>query len=188
MQKFAIKSLALIVGLGIASVQAQDGGQWGGAYGGLTFSKTSGDMIYDDGGVYDLDGQSTGALLGYNYSSGTWVFGAELAYSKGRIEEVGNTNFGFESALDLKARAGYEIGSALVYATVGRTVTQWDEGGLSFDGNGLLYGVGIDYLVSPSFFIGAEYVARDVTSDWNAIGSTLDANMNTLSLRAGIKF
>ena len=188
MKRFGIAPFSLIVGLGITNVQAQDAGKWTGAYGGLTFSKSSGDMIYDDGGVFDLDGQARGAVLGYNYANGAWVFGAELAYSKGRIEEVGNTDFGFESALDLKARAGYAMGNALFYGTLGATATQWDEGGSSFGGNGVLYGVGVDYLVSSNFFVGAEYVARNVTSDWNAGGSTLDADMNTLSFRAGIKF
>lgn len=180
---------ASLRGLCATTALSQDAGQWNGAYGGLTFSKTTGDMLYDNGGVYDLDGRSTSAILGYNYATGAWVFGGELAYSSGRIEEVGNTAFGFESWFDVKARVGYAMDSLLVYGTLGGTFTQWDEGGgAPFDGDGTVYGVGVDYLVSPSFFVGAEYLVRNVTSDWNTSGSTLDADMNTLSLRAGIKF
>lgn len=188
MQNSIISSMALIAGLGIGAVQAQDTGQWTGYYGGLTFSKTSGDMVYDDTSQYDLDGQSLGAIVGYNYATGSLVLGAELAYSKGRIEEVGNPFFGFESWVDLKARVGYSMDNVLVYGTLGGTFTTWDEGGNSFDGNGVVYGVGADYLVSPSLFVGAEYVVRDVTSDWNSGGNTLDADINTLSLRVGMKF
>lgn len=188
-----LKSLVIILafgsGLGTLASQAQDAGQWAGFYAGLTASSNKGDMVYDDGGIYDLDGTTSGLMLGYNYATGPWVIGAELAYAKGRVEEVGNTNFAFESSLDLKGRAGYAISNVLLYGTLGGTFTKWDEGGNGpFDGDGLLLGVGVDYLVSPQFFIGAEYVVRDVTSDWNSLGSTLDANVNTVSLRAGLKF
>ena len=51
-----------------------------------------------------------------------------------------------------------------------------------------LYGVGVDYLVSPTIFLGGEYVIRDIESDWNTDGDTLDADLGSLSLRLGMKF
>ena len=190
MFKLFASSVSLIVGLGCNVASAQDAAQWVGPYAGLTYATNQGDMLYNDGGAFDLDGNTTGLILGYNFATqGPWVFGAEIAYSGSRIEEVGNPAFGFESALDLKARAGYAVGNALVYGTLGATFTTWDEGSNGpFSGNGVLYGLGVDYHISPSFFVGAEVARRSITSDWNISGDTLDADLTTLSLRAGVTF
>jgi outer membrane immunogenic protein len=171
-----------------AAANAQDAAQWVGPYAGLAAATNSGDMLYNDGGAYDLDGNNAGLIFGYNVAQGPWVFGAELAYSKGRVEEVGNPDFAYESWTDLKARAGYAFDNVLVYGTLGATFSTWDEGGDSFDGDGLLIGIGVDYLVSPSFFVGSEFLVRDMKSDWNASGDTLDADVNTFGIRAGMKF
>ena len=85
---------------------AQDGSAWDGAYGGVTASSHSGDMLYDDGGAFDLDGNSVGLIPGYNRSSGALVYGGELSYSDGDVEEVGNPGFLFTSFLDVQARVG----------------------------------------------------------------------------------
>ena len=43
--------------------------------------------------------------------------------------------------------------------------------------------------MSPRFFVGAEYLVRAVTSDWNNNpGDYFDAKFNTLTLRVGRKF
>ena len=98
--------------------------------------------------------------------------------------------FYFESFVDLKARAGYAMQNVLVYGTIGSTITKWNEGFVGgYAGNGVLYGVGVDYLVSPRFFVGAEYLVRDVKSEWNdAPVEYFDADVNTLTLRLGLKF
>jgi outer membrane immunogenic protein len=167
---------------------AQDGSAWDGAYGGITGSSHSGDMLYDDGGAFDLDGNSVGLIVGYNLSNGPLVYGGELSYSDGDVEEVGNPGFLFTSFLDFKARVGYSAGNALIYGTVGATASRWTESDESFGGRGFLYGIGVDYLVSPTIFLGGEYVIRDIENDWNTDGDTLDADLGTLSLRLGMKF
>jgi outer membrane immunogenic protein len=167
---------------------AQDGAAWDGAYGGLIGSNHSGDMLYDDGGAYDLDGSSVGLMLGYNRSSGALVYGGEISYSDGDVEEVGNPGFLFTSFLEVKARLGYSVGNALIYGTLGATSSRWTESDESFGGRGVLYGIGVDYLVSPTIFLGGEYVIRDIENDWNGSGDTLDADLGSLSLRLGMKF
>jgi outer membrane immunogenic protein len=188
MRSFAPSLIASSLLLLPVIAQAQDASQWSGMYVGVASASNSGDMVYSDGGEFDLDGNNAGVILGYNHALGPWVVGGELAYSKGRVEEVGNTDFAYESWTDLKARGGYAFGSVLVYGTLGATFSTWDEGGNSFDGNGTLYGLGVDVLVSPNFVVGAEYLTRDMTSDWNNTGGTLDADVNTFTVRAAYKF
>lgn len=189
--KFSFSTVALMVGLGVGAGSAQDAAQWAGFYAGLTFSTGTADQTYDSGPSYDLEGDGFGGIAGYNYANGPWVFGGEVAYSRVEIGELPpNTDYTFTSFLDLKARAGYAMGNALFYGTIGGTFTQWQEGSGNggFDGDGLLYGVGVDFLVSPRLFVGAEYLRRDVTSDWTAAGDTFDADPSTFSLRTAFRF
>lgn len=188
MRRFLPSSLALAAAMTSLPALAQDAGQWAGPYGGITFSTGSADQEYDDGGIYDLEGDGFGVILGYNMASGGWVYGGELAYSRVEIGQTDGSPFMFESILDLKGRAGRPVGRALFYGTLGMTFTQWQEGNESgLDGNGLLIGLGVDFLVSPNMVVGAEYVYRDVTSDWNAT-DTFEADIRTFTLRAAYKF
>ncbi len=185
--KYLANSAAIVLALA-STGNAQDASQWAGVYAGLTTASNSGDMTYDPGNNYDLDGNNAGVILGYNFARGPWVFGGEFAYFKGRVQEVGNPNFGYESWSDLKARGGYAFNNVLVYGTLGTTFSTWDESGFSGDGTGLLYGVGAEYLVTSHFFVGAEYLVRDMKSDWNSSGEELEADVNTIALRVGMKF
>jgi len=185
---FTIAALLLVFPV---TATAQDASQWAGAYGGLTYSTGTGHRVYDFGPTsFDLEGVGPGIILGYNIATGPWVLGGELAYSAADIGELVDEDYTFTSFLDLKARAGYAMDNVLFYGTVGATFTEWQEdaGFGGHEGNGFLYGVGVDYLVSTNFFIGAEYLVRDVTSDWNNSGGTFDADVNTFTLRVGMTF
>lgn len=176
-----------------AAANAQDASQWVGIYGGLSYTTGGAYQVYDPAPDYDLEGSGLGVMVGYNYATGPWVLGGELAYSAAEIGEVppGSPDYTFTAFVDIKARAGYAMTNVLFYGTVGATFTQWQEGPGSGgnDGDGFLYGVGIDYLISPRFFVGAEYLARDVTSDWNNDpADSFDADVDTITLRAGLKF
>jgi outer membrane immunogenic protein len=185
-------TFGLVFGLVTTAANAQDAGSWAGMYGGLSYTTGNAHQVYDSGPSYDLDGQGLGLMIGYNYATGPWVIGGELAYNKAKIGETpaGIEDLTFTSFLDIKARAGYAVNQFLVYGTIGATFSVWkeevDEG--NFNGDGLSYGVGVDYLVSPRVFVGAEYLVRDVTSDWNISGGTFDADVETLTLRVGMKF
>ena len=181
-----------------AVANAQDASQWSGAYGGVLGSMYSGDMQYDaEANTRPMDGNTFGLFLGYNYATGPWVIGAELAATKGAITTDDGPGWQFDYMVDLKARAGHAAGNVLVYGTLGGTMTQFTEDGspppgVIDSGSGFLYGVGVDYQISPSFFVGAEYVARDLRAKWNNsdgdLDGDLDADLNTISLRAGLKF
>ena len=174
--------------VGAENAAAQDASQWSGAYVGLTYAKGNLDQEYDDGGLFDLEGNGPGLVLGYNHGMGPWVFGGELAYSRVEIGQTDGDPFYFTSFLDLKARGGYAVDNLLLYATIGKTFSKWNESTERFSGDGLLYGVGVDYMISSHFVVGGEYVMRDIQSEWNTSGDTFDADGGTLSVRASYKF
>jgi outer membrane immunogenic protein len=184
---------ALVASVPVVS-QAQDASAWAGYNVGVQFSTGDGYQQYDSAANYDLDGDSYGIFAGYMLTNGAWAYGGELSYSKADFYEIDSggspdPDYVFTSIIDLKARAGYAMGDALIYGTIGATFTKWQEDTLSGnDGSGFLYGVGVDYLVSPQVFLGAEYLVRDIESDWNNTGGTFDADLDTFTLRAGMKF
>jgi outer membrane immunogenic protein len=191
MKTMSVLALALMpVGL-CGPALAQDASQWAGAYAGLTYSTGDAFQTYDTVVSYDLEGDGAGLILGYNLTSGPWVYGAELAYSRPKIAELPpSTDYTFTSFLDLKARGGYAVENVLFYGVLGGTFSQWEEGAgsPSFDGDGLLYGIGVDYKITPAVFIGADYIRRDVTSDWTTLGNTFEADPTTLTVRVGMSF
>ena len=179
----------------------------------------------------DIDGTLYGAFAGYNFTRGSMVLGLEAAYSMGSVGfEFGSTNdmsgdqldffrwleefYGgstpdaysgkFSSFVDLKARAGFSAGSALIYGFAGMSLGEYQyfDDGVEIDEfpafgtSGMNYGVGIDYLITDSIFLGAEYIIRDqagtVYSIYDDGDGSMDwdmtANVQAIQLRAGMKF
>ena len=179
------------------------GVDWTGAYGGISAATQTGTHSYDGGGpgdVYDLEGPAFGAFGGYMWASGNLVYGAEAAVSFGGVYEMtldGATSYKdeyeYDRFFDLKGRLGYAAGNFLVYGTLGvsRTVFQSDIDGddpLNINTNGLIYGLGADYKVTERYFVGAEYLRRNY--DFFDSGQDVDigSEINTFTLRVGLKF
>lgn len=154
---------------------------WGGFYAGLSAGKASGDHTYTDDGQYDLDGTVFGAFIGYKYDMQPFVLGMELAAVKGPIEEP-EPEYNFGHVVDLKASAGYSFGKLLVSGIVGYSTAKWDENGTSSTADGMSYGLGADYLITDNFFVGAEYLKRNLDTD------AFDGDVDTLQARIGYKF
>ena len=187
---------ALALALGAAAAQAQDASQWGGFYGGFEVTKGEGNQVYlPANGSYDLVGNGFGGFVGYMMSSGAWAYGGELAYAKSDYHEIeadGSSEYPeyqFNHTLDLKARVGYAVDRALVYGVLGYGFSEYEDGDSNpsslYDVKGAIFGLGVDYLVSERMFVGAEILHRDVgESDVDLF----DADLTTITLRAGLKF
>jgi len=164
-----------------------DGAAWEGAYAGATFNQGGGGQEYCPcvGTVeYDLVGDMAGIFGGYNMSSGSLVYGAEVAASFGAITEDGFPDYQFTNIVDLKGRVGYDLGTAMVYGTLGYSTADWDQSGTHSSSSGMLLGFGVDVMVGSNVIIGVEMVSRDLhnaTEDF-------DATLETLTLRAGYSF
>lgn len=132
----------------------------------------------------NIDDETFGMFAGYNFQNGAMVFGGELAYSAGNYN---NGAFaGDMSALDLKARAGYAFGSALVYGFVGGSYLELDDGIAVADYSGLNYGAGISYQLNNGMTLGLEYMERDLDGNGIASGNVLTAS--SVAARVGWQF
>jgi opacity protein-like surface antigen len=71
----------------------------------------------------------------------------------------------------------------LFYAALGYSWSSFDPGfGGSVDLDGMNFGLGAEYNLSDSFFVGADYTGRSLE------GGGYEADLNTVTLRAGFRF
>ena len=189
----SLYGIVLAIGLP-ATVHAQDASAWAGFNFGLQASKGEGSQLYlPANGSYDLDGKGFGGFVGYMMASGAWAYGGELAYARTDYHEIepdGSSEYpeyNFNHTLDLKARVGYAVDRALVYGVLGYGFSEYEEGDETalFDVDGAIFGLGVDYLVSDRMFVGAEVLSRDIGRSGNG---PFDADVTTVTLRAGLKF
>lgn len=212
--------LAAVMAVFYSNVSAQDAslfsGQsdWSGFYTGGMYNFENGKQLpfsiwqIIDGekqelfaGNITLKNKNTyGAFAGYNFQSGSFVYGAELAYTLGGAElEFGEENK-FNYTADLKARVGYNFGSFLVYGVVGGSMSEMQISDVFMEKDkvqytGFNYGAGLEYLFSKNAFIGAEYLVRDMsgTYDLNEIflepvGYDFNYINQSVQIRVGWKF
>lgn len=155
---------------------------WQGFYAGATLGWATGEATFPTSPPLAIDSFTYGGFAGYNHilDSG-FVIGGEIAATVLSL----NDRFGgaVNTVFDAKLRAGVEAGRALIYASGGYS-RSWDNAGNV--GSGWNVGAGVDYLVTDSLFVGAEYVYRDITD--TATPSNWRDRFHTVQMRAGIKF
>ncbi len=181
---------------------------WSGFYLGLSGGWGSGDYQPNPNAnplpaAYSFDGLAYGGFVGYNYQldSGL-VLGGEIAFGMGSMDlDQDGTNTPtpqptFDAqTVDFKVRVGFAADRALVYAFGGYTTVEGDNFSKpagwttigNFDGDGYIFGGGVDFLVTDNLFVGAEYAYRDV-EDSNNDPITWDGSASTISARVGFKF
>lgn len=163
-----MKSIAKIVLattiLGLPTL-AIAGEGWTGFYLGAHVGPTDGEVTF--GGSTESDSATGyGLQAGYNHSlSNNWVIGGELSYSTAEYSIGGGAPFDSD-ATRLKFKAGYDLGTTLVYGILG--YVNIDDGIDSEDGT--TFGIGINYKATDTIILGAE-ILRD-SADF--FGSDLD--------------
>ena len=166
---------------------------WSGFYAGLSYGKTSADIAFTPGISFDFeDGSVAGLYAGYLFQRGAFVYGGELAYGKVRETFLPGFNGDDEigHVLDLKARAGLAANRALFYGVLGYSQSTYVEPPLlEFDLDGLVYGLGAEYAVTPRLSVGLEYLSRDLSGTaTGGVAIEADTRVDTLSLRVGLSF
>lgn len=194
--KLVIATTALLLaGTATLAETSQTGSDWAGTYAGATYATASGENdYYGDGSssdIFPLEGTAFGGFVGYRQNVGALVVGGEASFLSGPdIFETGyEGDYFYENVIDLKLTAGYSISSALAYASVGYATSTFDGGGTIDTINGWLVGVGVDVMLTDSFFVGAEYVYRDMRNDdfWET-DDGLNGQLSTLQVRGGFRF
>lgn len=162
---------------------------WSGAYVGLSYGRTSGDVQFLPGAYEELEsGSVLGVQLGYLIQNGNFVYGGELAY--GSTSDTYYPGFdGIDTIIDLKARAGFAANRALFYGVIGYSKANLNVGGGEWGMTGLALGIGAEYAMSDRVSLGLEYLTRDLSGEESS-GFPVDAEsgLDTLSLRLNLSF
>lgn len=171
---------------------------WSGAYvGGAISTITSGEGTYVysgvDGDAYDLEGTGFGLFGGYNWQRGRLVYGVELGFTKtdGTMPDATAGTY-LKSTLDVKARLGRAFGEALVYGFAGLSAGDWTNEPINTLTNpsmkGYNLGVGVDYSLSNGWAVGAEFIHRQLETDFNENDNGVRADFGSVQLRVSRSF
>ncbi|MFQ1702165.1 outer membrane protein [Loktanella agnita] len=165
---------------------------WTGGYAGLSLGTlTNGESVNGDFvATIESDAIFEG-LAGYQIQQGDFVFGGEVAFSPAaQLESQAGSETQTADATfsDIKARAGYNLGPALVYGTAGLSQVELRPDGtdLTLTTDGFSLGFGADYLINDQFSVGAEYLARRLEIEQD--GETAEVTLDTIAVRASFRF
>lgn len=158
------------------------GADWGGGYAGAQLG--FGDVSTDGAASVEGDDILYGVHAGYRWDFGTTVIGAEAGYNVGEIDLSGGAGT-IDDVLRLKLNAGYDMGSTLIYGTIGAAQASATLGGVERDDMGYLFGAGLAYDLGNSWEVGGE-VLRHQFDDFDATGINVD--VNTLTARLSYRF
>jgi len=162
---------------------------WSGFYAGGLGGFQTGDAILNPGtpGALTFLAQPTtyGGFAGFNFQDGNLIYGAEVALQTGNAR-IGGIAVDFDFIADVRARFGYAFEDVMVYAAGGVTYEQVTALGATVNPTGFNLGAGLELNVTDDFFIGGEYVYRNVSARW--LGTPVDLNTHAVQVRAGIRF
>ncbi len=172
---------------------------WNGFYAGAQAGFAQGTLDAYQNGVYSFglptEGTLIGVFAGYNMQRGNFVFGGEAAYNFGELDTIPSDTHTMvtKDHIDLKARAGFAFGDALVYGFAGYSFATMIESpsAVSQVISGLNYGAGVDYQFHNGMFVGLDYTIRDLSGDFDQVafpGWTIQGPVSSINLRVGKQF
>ncbi len=148
---------------------------WSGFYAGGAVGTGSGDITDTDSGdvfAESDDLTSYGIYAGYNYDFGAYVLGGEASYDMIDIDQAPDEDV---YVARIGARAGYDAGAFLPYVSAGFAMLSIDNGTGS-DDTGYYYGAGVDYRVTDSIVVGAQYLRHEF-EDFDGQGFDYQADL-----------
>lgn len=164
---------------------------WSGFYVGGLAGIQNGDLISNPGTpgaiVTPIDVTNYGGFAGYNFQQGSIVYGAEIAAQMGNVT-VGGINGNLDYLVDARARVGYAFDSVLVYAAGGYSAGQVSNLGVSETFSGFNVGAGLELAVTDNFFLGGEYIYRDMSGTTTVGLIPFDIKTHGVQVRAGFRF
>lgn len=197
-------------------IEAAPVGDWAGGYAGLTLGYAFGGD--DEVGVdqpevgtpasLEISGANAGLRLGYRWQRDRWVFGPELGYEGGKIEDSFSTG-GYEaeseikSVLALRMKTGYLTGNdILVYGIVGvarakvdyRVEGDGDHGPIavndSYSKTGYIVGLGAEKKLTERLSLTGEYEYANFGKETleDGLGASARATPDFHNVKLGLNF
>lgn len=167
---------------------------WSGLYVGVQAGYGTGTIVVPSNvtafQTADGDGFLYGVHLGYNFDLGNFVLGAEIDYNLASITFEEGFFGGTETPeitdlAHLKARVGYDLGSALVYGVGGiAAATIVGVAGADTD-TGYFAGLGAEYRIGSDWSVGAEYLFHQFEEFDDTI---FDLDLQTIQARVSYHF
>jgi opacity protein-like surface antigen len=195
-----LAGLATALTLTPALADSTTGTDWTGFYAGgqivwMDVEYPTSSPVVVGGIAFDGNGAGVGLHAGYNHDFGDFVLGAEVSLDFPSVDiELTPTGSPAPREIDrvtlIKAKAGYDAGRLLPHALIGYAWQVYDDttGATSADQtfDGMTYGLGVDYLLSPSVIAGLEALWFDL--DPESPASHLTSEGTSLSLRLSYRF
>ena len=156
--------------------------------------------VDDSAGVghdFDDDGFVGGALLGANFQSDCLVFGVEGDIGWADIDDSQFVDV-LESDLDIdldmnahiRARLGWSMGDVMPFIAGGLAIADVEAESSEDDDShthlGFTIGGGIDWALSDSFILRAEYLYDNYEEKSYDVGSDVDIDLDTHTVRAAL--
>jgi outer membrane immunogenic protein len=172
------------------SVDVAPAGNWEGAYIGGKLTHQWGKMKQNDD--YDATGFGGGIYTGYNKQDGQIVYGAETDLNFSSIDSTRN---GVESDQglngSLRARIGYDVSPALVYATGGIAATNLEVSDKTSDSNktllGATIGAGVETKITEQITARTEYRYTNYqTQTFNLDSGAKDRGLDEHQINVGL--
>jgi outer membrane immunogenic protein len=186
---------------------------WSGFYVGIEGGGGWGDTEHHNveaggsSGIHRISGGLFGGTYGYNWQSGSWVFGLEgdISWSGIKRDFTGDGGAFCPAALqcqtDLRwlgtdrARVGYAWDRLLVYGTAGVAYGNVEGHILAPafpSGNntraGLIYGGGVEWAIAPYWSLKAEYLRADLGDKVTYVGNESISLKNVDIVRVGLNY
>ena len=176
------------------SVDVVPSGNWEGAYlGGKVTHQWGKTKVGKD---YDATGFGGGVYGGYNKQDGQLVYGAEVDMNYSGIDKT-YKNVEAEQGINgsLRARIGYDLSPALVYATGGLAATNMEVTDKTSDSNktllGATIGAGVETKITESITARTEYRFTNYqTQTFNLDSGATDRGLkeHQVNVGLGLKF
>lgn len=202
----------------ITNAQSIKTGDWAGYHGGIYTTVTNwADSTHDNldtgntTGDFDLNGRTTGLLLGADWQQDNIVYGVEFDAGWGSIDgktdvicSLGGCETDITAIYSLRGRLGYSYGQFLPYVTAGAVMATIEadvNDGLGHDDEnvyGYTLGIGTDFAVNDQFSLGAELLYMDFNSfempvttypgSPDTVTDEIETNLTTLRISAKFHF
>ncbi len=186
---------------------------WAGGYAGATlgyafsgedrFGLANGEDFRGNVGTLDLSGANAGLRVGNRWQRDNWVFGPELAYDAGKIEDTVNGTVDgvahegtseITGVLSLTAKVGYAVSpDVLIFGKSGvaRADVDYSLDGVNQDYSktGYIVGLGVEKRINDRWSVTGEYEYANFGKEDRVFGdTTTEATAKYNNIKVGLNF